>query len=742
MAMQQDGMENAAIPRVNPDDVQSEQPSDGANEASDRLNQNDTSDAKDKDGVDSDGKKDSENGSKNGEKSKESDAKDGESSNKKNGGDSSKSSGSKSSDDSGGKSDSDSDSKALDDKDKDSEDEDNDKKDKKKKKQQQKVARQGVQMGAQYGIKAWLTAKFMMMMKMFLMMMAAIAQAAVGLFAMIFSAIVGFVQSVFSTIASAFMTAATAVANVLAVGVTAVAVSMLGGIIGLVGVIVVGAVALTNDSNTARTDTAVVEDCMSGVNVAADELEDIDSDVNQDAQVTENAKKIYFTYKELGLTDNMIAGALGNFQAETSYLDSTCVERIYGEPYNANGPKHKEVLGDDVANPDRVKLDAWTKKNPYAKPKTYYTQTKTGQYICGFGLAQWTGPDVENLIASALAQGTVWYDFDYQLTFSIVGYRKGFFEQWIKKYNPENGIVNRSIHKEGRQTKFKNTPQDMATYFAYFYEGNTAKAQEDRRNNAAKWVVQFPDWESGRTAEDTTNAQSILAAAQTTKIEAATTGLENASKGCEGSNKVYAGGNGSIAEAAASFAYPTKEQAVGNNGTELYKKVCDAVINDHLYKSCDHCVCAAVRWSGADDSLPPGNTSRQAQHFASSDKWQKVEDYNGDMSKLQPGDILVITAAERGSAHGHVVVYAGYEAIQKAHPEIKDKSTTIVAASYGTRSAGCQPWYSELTKYTAYRNVTQESNSKYKNVLSAERGTNTGGGNKQSKATPAPTTKK
>lgn len=740
MAMQQDGMENVAIPRVNPDDVQSKQPSDNANEVSDKLNPNDTSDAKDKDGVDSDGKKDSGNGSKNGEKSKGSDAKDGESSNEKNGGDSSKLSGSKSSDDSGGKSDSDSDSKALDDKDKDSEDEDNDKEDKKKKKQQQKVARQGVQMGAQYGIKAWLTAKFMMMMKMFLMMMAAIAQAAVGLFAMIFSAIVGFVQSVFSTIASVFMTAATAVANVLAVGVTAVAVSMLGGIIGLVGVIVVGTVALTNDSNTARTDTAVVEDCMSGVNVAADELEDIDSDVNQDAQMAENAKKIYFVYKELGLTDNMIAGALGNYQAECS-IDPTTVEGIYTEHYNINGEKHKEALGDDVANPDRSKLDAWTKNHVKAKSGSFYFQTKTKQGICGLGLGQWTGPGAEDFLNSAASQGKAWYDLDFQIIHSMKNYRPTFFSDWVKKYNPENGTVTRPI-RNGKQSTFKNTPQDMATYFSYWYEGQTKNAQEDRRKYAAKWVVQFPDWESGRTDEDTTNAQSILTAAAATKIEAAQSGLDKASKGCKGSNAVYAGGNGSIAEAAASFAYPTKAEAVGNNGTALYKKVCDAVINDHLYKSCDHCVCAAVRWSGADDSLPAGNTSTQAQYFASSDKWQKVEDYNGDMSKLQPGDILVITAAERGSAHGHVVVYAGYEAIKAAHSEIKDENTTIVAASYGTRSAGCQPWYSELTKYTAYRNVTQEANSKYKNVLSAEKSTNTNNGNKQSEATPAPTTKK
>lgn len=741
MAMRQDGMENAAIPRVNLDDVQSEQPFDSANEASDKLNQNDISDAKDKDGVDSDGKKDSQDGSKNGEKSKASDAKDGESSNKKNGGDSSKSSGSKSSDESGGsKSESDSDGKALDDKDKDSEDEDNDKENKKKKKQQQKVARQGVQMGVQYGVKAWLTAKFMMMMKMFLMMMAAIAQAAVGLFAMIFSAIVGFVQSVFSTIASAFMTAATAVANVLAVGVTAVAVSMLGGIIGLVGVIVVGAVALTNDSSNARTDTPVVNDCMSGVKVSADELEDIDSDVNQDAQMAENAKKIYFVYKELGLTDNMIAGALGNYQAECS-IDPTTVEGIYTEHYNINGEKHKEALGDDVANPDRSKLDAWTKNHVKAKSGSFYFQTKTKQGICGLGLGQWTGPGAEDFLNSAATQGKAWYDLDFQIIHSMKNYRPTFFSDWVKKYNPENGTVTRPI-RNGKQSTFKNTPQDMATYFSYWYEGQTKNAQEDRRKYSAKWVVQFPDWESGRTDEDTTNAQSILTAAAATKIEAAQSGLDKASKGCKGSNAVYASGNGSIAEAAASFAYPTKEQAVGNNGTELYQKVCDAVISDKLYKSCDHCVCAAVRWSGADDSIPPGNTTAQAQYFASSDKWQEVTDYNGDMSKLQPGDILVITSAERGSAHGHVVVYAGYEAIQKAHPEIKDKNTTIVAASYGTRSAGCQTFYDELKKYIAYRNVAPETNSKWKNVLNGkapETGTNDG---KQPEATPAPAGKK
>ena len=600
-----------------------------------------------------------------------------------------------------------------------------DKEEKKKKKQKQKLARSGASSGAQIGVKALLAAKLAQMMKLMLLFMANVASAVGGIFSAIFGAIWHGIQAFGSMIAGFFASAAGAVASAVGISVTAATTGLLGISCFIIISAVAGVVGLSTDSSTARTDVPAETDCMSGVRVAADELSDeVDAEAKDEA-LKANARTIYFAYHELGLTDNMIAGALANFQCESS-IDPTSVEGTYHDGhYNINGEEHLQALGNDPAHPDMDKVSAWTqaKLGKWATPGSYYYVSEIGKYICGFGLGQWTGPTAKDFLALADSQGMAWYDLNFQIIYSIKGYRPGFFDDWVKKYNPENGVVKRNFPNGAPQNQFKNTPQDMATYFSYFFEGNSTMAQDLRRKYAKQWVLYMSDWESGRTDADTANAQSILTAAQATKIEAAADTLSNKSQGCKGANDIFAGGNGSIAQAAASFAYPTREESVGNNGTTLYQNVVNAVLPEdakkRLYQSCDRCVAAAVRWAGADDSFPNGDTTRQAQYLpTATDKWQKVEDYNGDMSKLQPGDVLVITAAERHSDHGHIVIYAGSEAIMAAHKEVKDPNVTIVAASYGERSAGCQTFYDELKKYTAYRNIQPEASSVYKNVLS------------------------
>ena len=740
MDMEHDSMENVSIPRVNPDDskgTKDNEAVDSANDAKDvNADTNDTSSLDTMDG-DSDKKGDSLGSSNTlSEKSNTSGKGTGSDDEKPKDSSTDKSDGSSDGDE---KKDSSNDSSDGSSKKSNGNEEEEDKDEKKKKKQKEQMAKQAAHAGVQYGIKAYLAAKLMSFMKLMMLFCANVANTVGGIFSAILGAIWGGIQTAAGAVVSFFSSAAAGIANFLGVSVTVVTVSLVGVVVAPVAAVGMFIVSLVTDSSTARTDIPVVNDCMAGVKIAADELADVQESVNVSVEMETNARTIYFAYKELGLTDNMIAGALGNFQAECS-IDPTLVEGMYTEHFNINGPKHKEGLGDDPAHPDRDKLDAWTRK--FAE-SGFYFETSNGKGICGFGLGQWTGPGGEDFLNAAEKQGVAWYDLNYQITHSIKGYRPGFFEQWVKKYNPENGVVKRSI-KNGKQSQFKNTPQDMGTYFSYFYEGQTKYAQDDRRKYAAQWVVYFPDWEAGRTEEDTANAQSILAAAEATQITAAEAGVKKASNGCVNSGDVFAGGNGSIAEAGASFAYAKKEQAVGNNGTALYKSVCDKVIGDNLYQSCDHCVCAAVRWSGADDSFPPCDTTTQAQYLAgATDKWQEITDYNGDISKLQPGDVLIITAEKRGRSHGHVVLFAGYDAIKAAHPEIKDANTTIVAASLGERSAGCQTFYDELKLYTAYRNIKMEDNSKYKNVLSDQRPDSEVGnnGDKAPEAGPAPDAK-
>lgn len=712
-----DGMENASVPRVNPEEqannIKDNVPSDTEATKNDSLDDKSAEDVKDK--VDSaDDEESSSTNNANNSSSESGSEKEGNKSDNENSG---KDSEKEDSDSQSQNKDSDTSSSKKQD-----EEEQND--EEKKKKQQKKMARKGASAGAQIGVKALLAAKLAQMMKLMLLFLMNAANAVAGIFGAILSAIWSGLQAIGSAIAGFFSSAVSMVATAIGVGVTTVAVGFIGGGVLLCVGVFSAVVGMSTDSTTARTDVPAIEDCMSGVKIAADELSDETSVANPAEEMKANAKIIYFAYKELGLTDNMIAGALANFQAECS-IDPTLVEGTYADGhYNIMGEKHLEALGSDPANPSRDKLDAWTKKvlSQWATPGSYYAQTKTGQYLCGMGLGQWTGPTAEEFLALAKSEGVPWYDMSFQVTYSIKGYRPGFFKDWVQKYNPENGVVKRNFPGGAAQNQFKNTPQDMGTYFSYFYEGNSKMAQEDRRKYAKQWVLYFPDWEAGRTDADTANAQSILAAAQATKIDAATETLNNKKKDCKNTHDIFAGGNGSIAEAGASYAYAKKEESVGNNGTTLYRKVLDAVIGDNLYQSCDRCVCGAVRWAGADDSFPAGNTTAQAQYLAgASDKWQEITDYNGDMTKLQPGDVLVITDKERGSAHGHIVLFAGYDAIKAAHPEINDANVTVVAASYGERSAACQGFYEELKKYTAYRNIKTEDSSKYKNVLADQK---------------------
>lgn len=180
--------------------------------------------------------------------------------------------------------------------------------------------------------------------------------------------------------------------------------------------------------------------------------------------------------------------------------------------------------------------------------------------------------------------------------------------------------------------------------------------------------------------------------------------------------------NTSIARAAVSFAYATRDEGVGNDGTPLYQAVHRAVMgNDPYFQSCDRCVCAAVRWSGADDTYPLGGCSVQLPYLRSSPKWQEVTDWNGDYNNLQPGDVLIRSdIIDRGYRDvGHTLLYTGNALILEKYPNSPAKLIQV-SASYMERSPGCGSWYSDAAKgyqtYRVFRNVQKEENSKYANV--------------------------
>ena len=73
------------------------------------------------------------------------------------------------------------------------------------------------------------------------------------------------------------------------------------------------------------------------------------------------------------------------------------------------------------------------------------------------------------------------------------------------------------------------------------------------------------------------------------------------------------------------------------------------------YTDCGMFVAAAVIGSGADPDFPTASTEKILNYLSSSDKWEKVPDWDGSESKLQDGDILVVHA----SGSTHAMIYTG-----------------------------------------------------------------------------------
>ena len=119
-----------------------------------------------------------------------------------------------------------------------------------------------------------------------------------------------------------------------------------------------------------------------------------------------NAQTVYSILKEKGYSDTAIAGALGNFQQESSVGFAT-----------VEAGKYK---GDVM---DKNALDAYTKNTVFAAygsrklNREGYRDPASGKYLCGLGLVQWTGGRAGKLIDYASSKGGEWTTPSIQLDF-------------------------------------------------------------------------------------------------------------------------------------------------------------------------------------------------------------------------------------------------------------------------------------------------------------------------------------
>ena len=402
-----------------------------------------------------------------------------------------------------------------------------------------------------------------------------------------------------------------------------------------------------------------------------------------------------------GMSDENIAGILGNWSHESG-IDPTRVETIFDEKFTI-GPRKQAA-------------EAMNFKMAQVDPS--YAACFPAIDLMGIGLGQWTNGRNSLLTEYAKSIGKRWSTLETQLGFMVskddparVAQVKALID------NSEGGSVSAST-----------------SYFLTKWEGVNDGTLGTREAAAGTWFAKMGGWSKNQSLADSILAQS----------GSAVTGANNASVAAAASKCKSHGGhadNSSLVHAALSYAWPYNDEGKGNDGTDLYKYLHKEVLgeSDTFFASCDRTVATAVRWSGIDDTYPAGGVSNQLEYLQGegASKWTKV-DYNGDKSKLQPGDILLRTTG----GVSHTVMYVGEDSVKEVWGEGNYESHgEIVSGSLNDRSPTVGQFYTGSTGldtgYLAFRNVTKEQSSKFTSVT-VPSSMQKGQGDKGTRLTPGP----
>lgn len=182
-------------------------------------------------------------------------------------------------------------------------------------------------------------------------------------------------------------------------------------------------------------------------------------------------------------------------------------------------------------------------------------------------------------------------------------------------------------------------------------------------------------------------------------------------------------GNATIAQAAVTMSYERAGEGYMASGKQIYRDVFYLTMgNDEYKRSCDRFVCAAVRWSGADDNYPLGHVGIQADYlYEHSDKWLDVfggeflesSGYTNTPPKgLEPGDVIIEYSAK--DYRSHTFIYCGEGLIAAIFPDSSDKGYNITTASYQDYAPECRYWHLSYKYFRVFRCQKYEANPKYK----------------------------
>lgn len=447
------------------------------------------------------------------------------------------------------------------------------------------------------------------------------------------------------------------------------------GAVGAVG----GGLAMIN--NQGQYDVAVT-DCGTVISQNAEKAAEV---TNTEAITLDNAKKVWSVFKAYGLSNEQIAGILGNWSVESG-IDPSGFEGIYSEHFQPTGPKHTDAYNN---------MNAWTESlfSQYASQGLGINHAaykgSDGNYYPGLGLGQWTGGNGEKLIGAAKSVNKNWYDLDFQLAYALATPSPTGIQDYWNKYKKESGSASA-----------------MAMSFTHDWEGNAGMAYAERQAAAEHWLSQMASW-----TEDSAFSASVISMSQNLGMVASDGAASSALQSC---TKAQNYDNSSAAAAAISYAYETEEESKGNNGTKLWQTVFQNIFpGDSNYMSCDRTVATALRWSGTDEEIPAGDCPALISYFSSSDKWEKVGlSHDLEEKDLKPGDIIIRSS--------HVIMYVGNELVKQKYP---NSNGNMVSGSLDERSPGVGSHIEYYLKggsgesdYTVYRCVKPDNGTKYKDA--------------------------
>ena len=535
-----------------------------------------------------------------------------------------------------------------------------------------------------------------------LKMMAAMAAAVLM---SIWQTILGIAIAVGKAVVKTAITVGTAIAHYTGLSAIAGTLSTIAtGTVAVVSTVAIGiggAFTSMREGEITRHDKPIT-DCVANVRdasaVAADKAQ-----TDTSAQTEANAQKVYSIMASWGMSNENIAGILGNWSAESG-IDPTSVETIFDEPQQI-GPRKKKA--------QEAKFDIHAIDASYAARFPAIKQA-------GIGLGQWTNGRNVLLVNYAGSRGIPWHALETQIGFMI------------SEDDPARVAQIQAMVKN--QNEGAKSVSAATDWFRSHWEGITDGSSGKRQEAAGSWFAKMGSWK-----KDSKLADSVLAQAGASVSKANQTSVSKAAESCKSQTAKV--NNSSLATAAISYAWAHNDEGKGNDGTDIYKYLHKQVLgeSDNYFASCDRTMATAVRWSGTDDNYPNGGVSAQLEYVQSHpEKWQKVTEFNGDKTKLQPGDILLRTTG----GVSHTVMWVGEDAVKEVWGEGNyEPQGEIVSGSLNDRSPSVGQWYTGAqgldTDYVAYRAKGKQENSKFAGVT-VPAGMEKGKGDKNTRVTPGP----